>query len=300
MIRGAPSEQERGVARAVELGITYVDTAAMYGGGRSETNLGRVLATLRPDVVLASKVRVSWPSEIPIAQQIADSADASLRRLQRGHIDVFQLHTPTMSAPERDELSVRQVLDEVVPAFERLREAGKIRFFGFSGTGDPHAMPDLVESGAFDVAQIIYNVLNPSAGGPSPARAAGPDYGGILHRTHAAGMGAVAIRVLAGGAVSEHDERHPVASDAPFPMGSSPDYAEDVAHARALLPLLRDGVADTLPELALRFALAQPALSVALIGFSDLAQIEAAAAAAERGPLPQAALDRIAALRSSR
>jgi len=296
MIRGTAPDQERAVARAFELGINYFDTAAMYGDGQSETNLGRVLSVLRPNVWVASKVRIAQPSAAPIAQQILASVEQSLRRLRRDYVDVFQLHTPTMLAPARDELDVRTVLADVVPAFEALRQQGKIRFYGFSGTGDPAAFPALVDSGAFDVAQIIYNVLNPSAGGPIPPRAVGPDFGNVLARMQNASMGAVAIRVLAGGALSGEEGRHPTASAAPAPMGSSPDYRDDVRHAQRLLPLVHEGHVGSLAEAALRFVLSHPTVSTALIGFSDLDQVEAAAAAAEKGPLPRAALDRIVEL----
>ncbi len=58
MTRGEPADQERAVARALELGINYFDSAALYGNGKSEENLGRVLAKLKPKVVVATKVRV--------------------------------------------------------------------------------------------------------------------------------------------------------------------------------------------------------------------------------------------------
>ena len=58
MVRGNPSDQERAVARALEVGINYFDTAAMYGNGESERNLGRVLKSLKPNLYLGTKVRV--------------------------------------------------------------------------------------------------------------------------------------------------------------------------------------------------------------------------------------------------
>ena len=296
MIRGAARDQERAVARAIALGINYFDTAAMYGEGRSETNLGRALAALHADVVVASKVRIDPASGTSIAEQIAASAGQSLRRLGRDRIDVFQLHTPTMLAPASDELDVRTVLEEVVPAFEALRTQGKIRFYGFSGTGDPGAFPALLDARAFDVAQIIYNLLNPSAAAATPARFVGPDFGGVIDRARDASMGVVAIRVLAGGALSGREERHPTASAAPAPMGSSSEYRADVAYARHLQPLVDDGHAGNLAEAALRFAISHPAVSTALIGFSDLGQVEQAAAAVEKGPLPDEARARLVGL----
>ena len=58
MVRGTPADQERAVARALEAGVNYFDTAAMYGNGESEKNLGRVLAKLKPNVVVGTKVRI--------------------------------------------------------------------------------------------------------------------------------------------------------------------------------------------------------------------------------------------------
>ena len=65
MVRGAPADQERAVARALEAGVNYFDTAAMYGNGESEKNLGRVLAKLKPDVVVGTKVRIPSASFRP-------------------------------------------------------------------------------------------------------------------------------------------------------------------------------------------------------------------------------------------
>ena len=58
MTKGAAADQERAVARAVELGINYFDTAQMYGDGESERNLGRVVKALKPNVYVGTKVRL--------------------------------------------------------------------------------------------------------------------------------------------------------------------------------------------------------------------------------------------------
>lgn len=292
MVRGTAADQERAVARALELGINYFDTAAMYGDGQSETNLGRVLSVLRPDIVLATKTRAEPDGPGGIGATIAASAEASLRRLRRERVDVFQLHTPVTLAGGAHSLSVQAVIDEVIPAFESLRQQGKIGWYGFSGTGEPAALPRLIETGAFSVAQIIYNAINSSAGGPAYA-AVGADFANVLADVTAARMGAAAIRVLAAGALSGGDGRHPLASQAVEPMGSSPDYRGDVAVAQRLMPLVREGHVASLVEAALRFAISNPAISTALIGFSDLGQVDEAAAIAGKGPLPARTLDRI-------
>lgn len=296
MIRGTAHDRERAVARAVDLGINYFDTSAAYGDGTSETNLGRALSLVRTDVLVASKTRVDPTQRGRIAGAIARSADASLQRLGRDAVDVFLLHSPVSLGGDNGMLDWRSVVEEVVPAFERLRQQGKIRFYGFSGTGDAAALPNLLDTGAFDVAQVIYNLLNPSAGGPARFSAVGQDFGNVLARAKRVALGVVGIRVLAAGALSDRVERHPLALPTVEPMGSSADYNGDVERARRLLPLVREGHVGSLAEAALRFAIGPSAISTALVGFSDLAQIEQAAAAIGKGPLPAAALDRIGEL----
>ncbi|HKA63225.1 MAG TPA: aldo/keto reductase, partial [Methylomirabilota bacterium] len=110
------------------------------------------------------------------------------------------------------------------------------------------------------------------------------------------GVGTIGIRVLAGGALSGRLERHPTAIPSVAPIASGPDYASDVARARALEPLVAQGHAGSLVEASLRFAITGEALSTVLIGCSDLAQLEQAAAAVDRGPLSPAALASLGAI----
>jgi len=83
MIKGAAADQERAVARAVELGINYFDTAPLYGDGRSEINLGRVLAKLKPNVLVGTKIRLGSGEKADIARAVLAGMDASLHRLGR-------------------------------------------------------------------------------------------------------------------------------------------------------------------------------------------------------------------------
>ena len=84
--------------------------------------------------------------------------------------------------------------------------------------------------------------------------------------------------------------RHPTAIPSVAPIASGPDYATDVARARALEPLVAQGHAGSVVEAALRFAITGRRLSTVLIGCSDLAQLDFAAAAVNKGPLSPAAL----------
>src|SRR5438132_10300462 len=128
MIKGAAADQERAVARAVELGINYFDTAQQYGDGESERNLGRVLKSLKPDVYVGTKVRLPPTERGRIGAAIAASLEASLKRLQREQVDLFQFHNAIVGTTQGADFSADTVLDEVVPAFERLRAQGKFRF----------------------------------------------------------------------------------------------------------------------------------------------------------------------------
>ena len=296
MVRGAPADQERAVARAVAAGITYFDTAPSYGNGQSETNLGRVLAALKPDVRVGTKVRLENTDKADIGAAVTASLEASLRRLGRQQVDLFQLHNAITEADASGAISARVVLEQVVPAFERLREQGKTRFFGITATGQTAALHQVIDAGVLHTAQVPYNLLNPSLGGPMPAGFPAQDYRNLLARMQASGMGAIGIRVLAGGALSGEAERHPIASPPPEPIGSARGYDADLMRARRLLPLVAEGHAATLPEAALRYVISHPAMSTVLIGIATIDQLEQAIAAAEKGSLAQAALQRAAAL----
>jgi L-galactose dehydrogenase/L-glyceraldehyde 3-phosphate reductase len=169
MVRGDPLDQERTIARALAAGVNYFDTAVQYGNGESEKNLGRVLQRLKPgNVVIGTKVRLLPGDFRSIADAVAKSLEGSLARLQRDRVDIFHLHNAITETGGGEALSVRQVLGDVVPAFERLRQQGKTRFLGFSAIGDTAALHQVIDARAFDCAQVVYNMLNPSASAELP------------------------------------------------------------------------------------------------------------------------------------
>ena len=300
MVRGDPLDQERAIARAIAAGVNYFDTAVQYGNGESEKNLGRVLQKLKPaNVAVGTKVRLPPGDAGRIADAITKSLEASLARLRLERVDILHLHNAIRETGGGEALGIRQVLDEVVPAFERLRQQGKARFLGLTAVGDTAALHQAIGSGAFHSAQVAYNMLNPSAAETLPANYPAQDYGRLFDRTKAAGVGVVGIRVLAGGALSGSSERHPIASPPPAPIGSAMNYDGDVVRARRLTPLVAEGFAASLTEAATRFAISQPAIGTILVGIATPQQFEDALAAVEKGPLPPAALDRLSALRQA-
>src|SRR6202012_79747 len=152
------------------------------------------------------------------------------------------------------------------------------------------------DSGAFGSAQVVYNMLNPSAAEALPKDYPAHDYGRLFDHTVKSGVGVVGIRVLAGGALSGSAERHRIASPPPEPIGSAMNYDADIERARRLMPLVKDGFAGSLTEAATRFALTHDAMGTILVGIATPEQFDGALAAVEKGPLPKAALQRLAEL----
>ena len=294
MIRGAAADQERAVWRALELGINYFDTAQMYGDGESEKNLGRVLKSLKPDCYVGTKVRLPPTERGKIGQAIADACEASLKRLQREQVDLYQFHNAIVGTTKGADFSAEDVLDEVVPAFERLRAQGKFRFFGITANGETAALHRVIDARALYTAQASYNLLNPSPGAAAPAGYPAQDYGNLLGHAAAADMGIIVIRVLAGGAIIGSEQRHPLGSPPPAPIGSGASYKSDAERARRFMPLVQEGHADSLVEASIRYVIAQQAVSTVLVGYSTMEHLEYAAHAVEKGPLAPPALARIA------
>jgi diketogulonate reductase-like aldo/keto reductase len=146
--RHPETEEEDALRTGLSLGMTLIDTAEMYGGGRSEKLIGRVIAGQRDRVFLVSKVS---PNHVA-GDGIARACDASLARLGTDHLDLYLLHWPTRDAD----------LSSIVAAFESLRAAGKIRAWGVSNF-QVSDMEDLFRVSRGDrcaTNQVLYNLGN--------------------------------------------------------------------------------------------------------------------------------------------
>ena len=291
MVRGSHDQQISSVRHALDLGINYFDTARAYGEGQSETNLGRVLEEIGEEVILSTKIRLESDALQDIAAATASEVEQGLARLGRGSVDLIQLHTRLVEKrePGRFAMTPDEVLGPggVIEAFKRLRDQGRVGFFGFTGLGDVKAIHALVDSGEFHSFQAYYNLLNPSAGQAVPEGFSALDYRRIIDRAAAGGMGVVVIRVLAAGVLSAVPESGGGSSREPLSAGS--DYERDVARAHKL-SFLKDHGLESLPRAAIRFAFMKPEVSTVLVGFSNNAQIDEAAACSGAGPLPEAAM----------
>ena len=130
LVRGDADEQRRAVSRALDAGITYFDTAAQYGDGRSEEHLGRVMRELGAwsRVVVGTKVRLG-PQDLSSPETaIRASLEASLRRLGRRDVEVFHLHNPIgLTRSDADSLDMATALGSVARGLEAARQAGLAR-----------------------------------------------------------------------------------------------------------------------------------------------------------------------------
>jgi aryl-alcohol dehydrogenase-like predicted oxidoreductase len=180
----------------------------------------------------------------------------------------------------------------VVEGFERVKRRGLVRFAGCTAFGgDTACIERMIDSGAFDSIILSYSILNQSAFLDGPAVNPLLTYDRVGARAAQRGMGVFALRVLEAGALASGFERHALAT-AP----GAPAYATYVEQAQTLRFLAAEGD-PTLVAPAIRFVLANPAVSTALVGISEVSHVDAAADAEERGPLDAAALARIEELR---
>jgi len=297
VIRGETSELRRAVTRAIEAGTNYFDTAAAYGDGKSEEVIGPLLRDMRAEVFLGTKVGLK-PEEVAQAPQaIRRSLEASLRRLGRERVDLFQFHNHVVAdgSSRPGGVPLKTVLGPVAEGFAAARQAGLTRFIGLTGLGETEVLHQVAAAGVFDTVQCYVNAVNPSAGWPVK-RLGEQNFDGLIGRASAARMGVIAIRVLAAGALAGVPERHPIAGDPGTPLVPGAVYSANVDKAREMGALAKELGLDGPVELSLRLVLSQPGVSVALVGYSDIGQLEDAIRWTERGPLTPSAVDRIVAL----
>lgn len=266
------------VLRAVERGVNCFDTAAAYGDGRSERNLGQIVRGLDAGLVVCTKVVLEQEDLDDPGEAVRVRFEESLRRLGMPAVHGLFLHNRVYSRPETQRfgvgapLSLEHVLGPhgVAAAFDRAVRAKQASIAGFTAYGgDPAAIVALIDSGAFGVINASINMANPSAVVRVSEGFEDADYGAVAAYAARAGLGVMAIQVLARGALT----------------GDGPEtgrLGEVAAAARAY-----DG---SLPSAALRYVLSKPEVSTAVLGLSEPAHVEEAVAAIERGGMGEAAV----------
>ena len=261
---------------AIEHGVNFLDTAYAYGDGHSEHLVGVAVRESAERVYVASKVppnNKQWPAkpglrpeEVFPADWIVACTEGSLQNLGLETIDVQQLHVWS------DEWMGQ---GDWLDAIERMKREGKIRFFGVSiNDHEPENAIRLVESGVVDTVQVIYNIFDQS---PEDA---------LFAAVEAARVGVI-VRV-------PFDEGGLTGSVRPattFPQGDfRNDYfagerkGEVWERVQAIARDL-DVEVERLAEIALRFCLSHPAVSVVIPGMRSTRNVERNVRAASAGPL---------------
>jgi aryl-alcohol dehydrogenase-like predicted oxidoreductase len=295
MISEDSEAQRAAVDRALERGVTYFDTAPIYGAFRSEFALGRALHALDAKPRVATKIALELEDLDDIPGAVITSVEGSLQRLGRDEVDVVYLHNRVgiARAPRADLgvgalLTVEDVLgpNGVVTGLQSLRKRGLVKIFGCCAYGgDSVELERVIDSDVFDAMLVHYSIVNQTAFLPSPSGSAIRDYGRVATRAAQRGMGIANIRVLEAGLLAANSREQ-----------TSETRDRNAAHSRSL-SFLADGES-SLASAAIRFALSNPAVSTVLIGVSEVAHIDHAIDAAARGPLPADMLARIETVRA--
>jgi len=242
--------------RAIDLGVNFIDTALAYGGGHSERLVGEVVRSRRERIYIASKIppmNRTWPApkvplqEVFTADYIVKCTEESLANLGLETIDLQQFHV--WQDDWTDE-------SEWLEAMTRLREQGKVRFFGISiNDYQPANAIRALKAGHIDTVQVIYNIFE-----QAPEQELYPV------------CQAYDIGVIARVPFDEGGLTGGIRPDTVFPEGDFREWffrgdRKTKVHNRVeRLRLLLGAEADGLPELALRFALSNPAVSAVIPG----------------------------------
>jgi aryl-alcohol dehydrogenase-like predicted oxidoreductase len=274
-----PQEDSDSVAalhRALDLGVSFIDTAAGYGNGRSERIIGRVLKERGGDVYVATKTPPApgaWPpspydrhEDRYSESYLRANVEERLRNLGVERLDLLQLHTWTR-AWNRD--------PKPFEVLRKMQREGKVRHVGISTPEhDQNGVIDLMRGGWVDAVQVIYNVFE-----QEPAAE-------LLPVARETGTGVVVRVVFDEGVLT--GKYTPETTFAPDDFRRSYFAGDRLARAVARAEKVRqelEGSGLTLPQAAIRFALDHPAVSTVIPGIRSVAQAEANCAVSDLAAL---------------
>lgn len=283
---GPQDEQDSLAAlhRAIDLGVNFIDTAAGYGDGKSERLIAQVLKARSERVYVATKTPPlpgAWPpSPYDSAEEryperyLRENVEERLRNLQTDCIDLLQLHTWTRAWNKNP---------KPFAVLRKLQAEGKIRTIGVSTPEhDQNSVIDLMRGGFIDAVQVIYNIFEQEPAAELLPAAA--EHGvGILVRV-VFDEGVLAGKYTAETRFAEGDFRNNY-------------FAGDrLARAVQRVDKIKADIAPyglSMPQAALQFALAHPAVSTVIPGIRNVHQAEANTTAADAPPLPDALLAKL-------
>jgi aryl-alcohol dehydrogenase-like predicted oxidoreductase len=277
---GADDDQStRGIHRALEMGITFFDTADAYGNGHSETILGKALAGRRDQVVIATKVGYSDTGAHAEPEYIRAACEASLKRLNTDTIDLYQFHLNDY--PAEQALPVRDTLETLVAE-------GKIRSYGWS-TDFPDRARFFAQGAGCTAIQVELNVIDDA-----------PDILAVCDEFNLAAInrGPLAMGLLTGKYTPDStplpndDVRGPKAPEwMKYFKDGKPNH-EWLDKVNAVGEILRSG-GRTLAQGAIGWLWARSDKNLPIPGYRNMAQVEENAGALQFGALTTAQMDEI-------
>ncbi len=269
------------IEAALELGVNFIDTSDAYGAGYSETLLGKALKGRRDKVFIATKggnvmVGPNRGKRIFAPDYIDGVLHESLKRLQTDHVDLYQLHNPSVEVIERG---------EVWDVLEQRKKEGKICHYGVSINTIEEGIA-AVRDGRSETIQVEYNLV-----AQEPANA-------LFPLAQAVNIGIIARvplkRGILTGKLTAEDEQRFIGEDIRARSFKGAAFQKELAKAEQLRFLVH-GPVHTLTQAAIAFCIAHPAVSVTIAGARNAAQMRENAAGADV-TLPPQDLDRVAEL----
>ena len=244
------------IGKAISEGINLFDTADLYDKGSNEQLLGNALKGKRNDVLISTKVGNRWKEDgsgwdwTPRKNYILKAIDDSLKRLQTDYIDLYLLHGGTIEDPE----------DEVIEAFERLTDLGKIRAYGISSIR-PNVIREYVSRSNIAAVMTQYSLLD---------RRPEEETLSLLQKNE--------IGVLARGTVASG-----LLADKPAKEYLNFTKEEVTAILKEFNANIPEGKTPSVT--ATRYAIDNPAITTAVVGIRTIQQLKDALAAGNASPL---------------
>jgi aryl-alcohol dehydrogenase-like predicted oxidoreductase len=283
------SEAVAALNAALDSGVTFIDTADVYGDGRSERLVAKVLKS-RPagSVYVATKAGRRLPKQIVEGytyDNLSGWIDRSLKNLEVETLDLVQLHCPPTALYDHP---------EVFGSLDRIKGQGKIRDYGVSVERIDEALKAIEYPGVVSV-QIIFNIFRQRPAEAFFAAAKARNVAIIARVPLASGLLSGKFKVDSAFEDSDHRKfnRHGEAFNVGETFSGVP-YEVGLAAVERIRPLVRGGA--TMAQLALRWILMFDAMTVVIPGAKNAAQARANAEAAALPPLPPAEMAKLKAI----
>ena len=267
---------------AFEKGVTFYDTADQYGGGRAERLLGEAFSALGSRVVIATKLGYELDSDGWMSQggtvpafnasrdYIRQAVEGSLTRLKKDAIDIYQFHAPPPA----------EMWDEAFGAMDELKTEGKIRFYGLCLGNEAQALKALLETNISSL-MLTYNILNQGMATP------------VMETAAKKGIAVVARQPLSSGLLSGQLNADTVFAENDYrKTWPREKFITDLERVEEIKSIVGDK-ARSLPQAALKFILAHPAVCSVIPGMMTPAQVDDGVSTSGSSPLPAAILEKL-------